>query len=267
MLGHLAGQSAKALQLESVETLFDEYFYDCDPPAPGAHQIGLVLQHHLQGGDAPTYIPLEGRSQCDPYEIAQKIFEQDMGRSARRELVESAYGSLAKAIYPTLRDYNNAVDDALHELEHPEDATRIRKAVPIFEPRPEDQLTPPPEGQNAHDLEALMAKVLEVGTEITGVSLRYDGGLEWTKRLVKGWYGYAHWGEPSRPRIRMNRLLNSPDVSGDTIQFLLWHEFLHVHLKQGHTPTFKNYERRWPTTVDAERELDTLNERFGVQYW
>ena len=65
----------------------------------------------------------------------------------------------------------------------------------------------------------------------------------------------------------MNRLLNSRDVSAETIRFLLWHEFLHTHLRQGHTPTFRDHERRWPGVVEADRELDTLNERFGVQYW
>ena len=65
----------------------------------------------------------------------------------------------------------------------------------------------------------------------------------------------------------MNRLLNSPDIAEETIRFLLWHEFLHVHLRQGHTAVFRELERRWPATVEADRELETLNERFGVQYW
>ena len=268
LVNYLEGQATNKLEGLTVDALFEEFFADCDAPAPGTHHVGLVLQHHLHGGERPSYHELEGRKQCDPYEVARQVFNQDLGRSARRELVENAYGSLAKAIYPALRNYNNAIDDALHELEHPEDATRLHRAVPIFEPRPEDQLSPPPPGRDAHNVEELMADVLELGAKLLGLpALRYDGTLEWTKRLVKGWYGMAHWGNGSGPRIRMNRLLNSPDVSVDTVRFLLWHEFLHVHLRQLHTPTFRDYERRWPNTVEANRELDTLNERFGVQYW
>ncbi len=62
-------------------------------------------------------------------------------------------------------------------------------------------------------------------------------------------------------------LLDSPDVSAETMRYLLWHEYLHLHLKSLHTKTFRELERRWPTSVDGDRELDTLNERFGVQYW
>ena len=268
LLRHLEEMPKQKLQAASADALFAEYFHDCDPPAPGSHQIGLVLQHYLHGGEPAEYHSLEGRKECDPYEIAQHIFDQDLGRSARRQLVEGAYGSLAKAIYPALRDYNTAVDDALHELEHPEDATRVRRAVPIFEPRPEDQLAPPPPGRDAHDPDALMAEVVEAGAELLGVPApSYEGTTTWTKRLVKGWYARAYWGEPTGPRIRVNRLLNSPDIAEETIRFLLWHEFLHVHLRQGHTAVFRELERRWPATVEADRELETLNERFGVQYW
>jgi hypothetical protein len=51
------------------------------------------------------------------------------------------------------------------------------------------------------------------------------------------------------------------------MRFLIWHGLLHVHLSSGHTKTFRAYERRWPGYVEADRELDNLNEKFGVQYW
>ena len=51
------------------------------------------------------------------------------------------------------------------------------------------------------------------------------------------------------------------------MRFLLWHEYLHLFLQQGHTATFREYERKWPGFQAADRQLDQLNERFGVQYW
>lgn len=65
----------------------------------------------------------------------------------------------------------------------------------------------------------------------------------------------------------MNRLLDSPDIGAETMRFLLWHEYLHLYLKQLHTKTFRELERKYPSRVEGDRELDTLNERFGVQYW
>ena len=87
---------------------------------------------------------------------------------------------------------------------------------------------------------------------------------------MKGWYGMA-WHEMTTPtghgRIKINRLLDSPDASADTLRFLLWHEYLHLFLKAGHTKTFRELERKWPDWLACDREMDSLNERFGVQYW
>jgi len=86
------------------------------------------------------------------------------------------------------------------------------------------------------------------------------------RRILKGWYGMAY-DRADPPRGRINRLLDSPDIGVATMRFLLWHEFLPMHLASGHTKTFHEHERRWPACVEAERELDTLTETFGVQYW
>lgn len=87
---------------------------------------------------------------------------------------------------------------------------------------------------------------------------------------IKGWYAKAFFTLDSRPgdgEIRVNKLLDSPDVSADTLRYLLWHEYLHLFLKVGHTEEFRTKERSWPGWMDRDRELDGLNERFGIQYW
>jgi hypothetical protein len=35
----------------------------------------------------------------------------------------------------------------------------------------------------------------------------------------------------------------------------------------GEIKTFRELERKWPNHVEADRILDNLNERFGIQYW
>src|SRR5690606_23452683 len=98
----------------------------------------------------------------------------------------------------------------------------------------------------------------------------HEGPVEWTHRFVKGWYRVARWDAgrpPGHRRIRVNRLLDSPDVPESVLQFLLWHEYLHLHLQDGHTPVFRELERRWPDHIEADGFLDRLNERFGFQAW
>ncbi len=116
-----------------------------------------------------------------------------------------------------------------------------------------------------------MRGVLEDGKTLLNLPrLAFVGPLEWTARIIKGWYGKAYW-EKHVPNgtgtIRINRLLNSPDVSAATMRFLLWHEYLHLYLQQLHTPKFRELEAKWPGRIEADRELDTLNERFGIAYW
>ena len=248
--------------------LYADLFGDCDEPNASPRDVEALRAHRTLGGERPARIAFEARRDCDPYALAALIREGDLGDRAQTALVEERYTSLARAIYPTMRDYWSAVTDALHELRYPDDSTRAVRAVPVFDPRPDEQLRPGP----PHDLPRLLAETLARGRELLGLDapLAHAGKLGWTDRLVKGWYAQARY-EPDTPHghgeIRVNLLLNSPDVSEETLRFLLWHEYLHLHLKAGHTKAFRALERRWPTCVDGDRELDTLNERFGVQYW
>jgi len=263
LLQYLKAADPVTLRTVDSEALHQEFFGDCDVPKPSTHHTGMLVQHFARGGEAPEFHDLKGRQQCDPYQVAQAISDRNLGRKEQRDLIDSSYNSLAKAIYPELREYQAAIDGALYELEHPGEATRDRKAVPVFDPRPDQLLAPGP----THDLKALLSEVLVTGAKLLDLpTLEYAGGLEWSGRLVKGWYGRAYF-STTPALIKLNRLLDSPDFSAETVRFLLWHEFLHVHLAQGHTKTFRQLERLWPTMLECDRELDTLNERFGVQYW
>jgi len=266
LIEHLYGGGAR--EGEDADALYDEYFGDCDDPSASRLDCEALYGHFAFGGERPIHIPLTARTQCDPYAIAETIRARDLGERARVELIEKSYTPLARAIYPERRDYWSAVEDALHELRYPDDSTRRARAIPVFDPGTDEQLAPGPH----HDLSRLMAETLERGRALLGLEspLAYEGELVWTKRLVKGWYAMAYY-EAHTPhghgKIRVNVLLDSPDVSEETMRFLLWHEYLHLYLKAGHPKTFRELERKWPTAVSCERELDTLNERFGVQYW
>lgn len=262
----LAQRPRASLDPSSAAAEHAEFFGDCDPPAPSVHDVSRVLRHFMLGGAVPTWNTFDDRRLADPYEIAEEVWGKDLGERAKGELIEARYTALAKAIYPTLREFRSAVEDALYEKGHPEDTTRTQRAVPIFAPRPEEQMRPGP----THDLAALMADVLRVGSQLIGVELVHTGDLVWTNRIMKGWYGQARWDSTAASGhglIKVNRLLDSPDVSAETMRFLLWHEYLHLFLKAGHTKTFREHERRWTDWVRWDREMYSLNERFGVQYW
>ncbi len=264
----LYATSREQLGHADVDALYDEYFDDCDVPTPGTEPLRAALEHVRAGGERPMFRELAERAKCDPYELARIISTDDLGERRRQELLDQRYSPLARAIFPTPRDFQNAVNDALYELRHPGEATRIPRAIPVFEPGPEAQLRPGPH----HDLETLLTETLALGGRILGLDLASarPRPLTWSRRILKGFYGKAFWERtdlPGHGRIKINVLLDSPDVSAETLKFLLWHEYLHLHLQAGHTATFRELERKWPGAAAADRELDTLNDRFGIQYW
>jgi len=272
LFNHLSKLSAKEFEQLNSAREFEEYFFDCDIPKPAEHDIRAAIEHFRGKGERPEFHSFDDRKACDPCTIADKAEKENLGSRDLSALVEERYKAkaLARAIYPTLRDFSRAIEDALYELRHPEESTRVRRAVPIFDPRSDQMLTPPPIGQHAHDLPLLMNEVLKEGDEILGMRLSFAGELIWTRHIVKGWWAFANWpvdASSGRSRIRVNRLLDSLDISPATIRFLLWHEFLHIFLRQGHTKQFRERERKWPGWIDTDRELNNLNERFGVQYW
>jgi predicted metal-dependent hydrolase len=94
--------------------------------------------------------------------------------------------------------------------------------------------------------------------------------VEWSTHPIKGWYGkaiYEHHTTPGNGRILINTLLDSPAVSQATIKFLLWHEYLHLLLKTGHPPEFRRREKAFPGYIEADRELDNLQNRFNFRWY
>ncbi len=250
------------------EKCFEEFFGDCDHPRPSKYHVGLMVDYLMRGHEKPNHRNYNDRITCDPYTIAREVLSHDLRDSEKDKLIDERYIDLAKAIYPNLIDYGEAIDAALREMKHGGEPIRDPKAVPVFSTLPKNPLRDGP----AYDLVELMAEVLVDGQRHLGKSefLPHFGEVVWTTRLVKGWYGKAYF-EVTNPNgyglIRINKLLDSPSVDVDTLRFLLWHEYLHLYLKAGHTKEFRRLERMWPGYANADRFLDNLNEVFGVQYW
>jgi hypothetical protein len=255
--------TAEQLSSIDVAALDDDIFFDCASPRPSPLEVELIVRRRAAGDATPEYIPLASRAECDPREIARIARERDLRRSEENALLEQRYTALARQIYGSTSAFRAAFDDAMRELEHPGERPPP-KGVPMFEPPASNPLQPGPH----HDLAKLMAETLERGSALLGRPLRHDGELAWSRRIIKGWYGVANLGnQPGVGRIRINVLLDSPDVSAETMRFLLWHEFLHLHLLALHTEEFRRLEHLWPRYTVCDRELDALNERFGIQYW
>jgi superfamily II DNA or RNA helicase len=269
LLAMLDVRTPEELAELEAEQLHDEIFFDCEPIRPSVTDVARVLDHYRSaaaldptGGRRPGYHPLTHREACDPRALARRIQDEDMGEKQRVELVAGAYTSLAQVVYASLTDFRAAVDAALRD----DGSTTVPMGRPIFEPPPTELLPPGP----AHDLDVLLGEMLLRGRELLGHDLPGNITVSWSRRLIKGWYAKAYFRYDTKNgdgEIRVNMLLDSPAVSPDTVRYVLWHEYLHLFLKAGHTEDFRKKEKLWLDWVARDRELDALNERFGVRYW
>jgi superfamily II DNA or RNA helicase len=258
-LSHCDSADLEGIDIEGLDA---EYFRDCEVPKPSTIDIATIVERVRKGDPLPEYVPLEGRALCDPRQLAALARQKDMRGTEVTALLNDRLSPLARVLYPSLVDFRRAFDDAMREIEFPETAPQPKGTV-IFEPLPSNPLQPGP----YHDLQKLFAEMLAQGSRLLGRPLQHDGSVEWSRRVIKGWFGMADFLGPGRGLIRINCLFDSVDVSAAAMKFLLWHEYLHVHLAQLHTPEFRRLERMWPDYAACNREMDALHEKFGIQYW
>jgi hypothetical protein len=223
----------------------------------------------IQASDGrQTYVRFSERADTDPRSLAKKIVAEDMTESEKMTFIAERHSRpLAQAVYPLFAEYVAAVEEAISEWRFPGSSIYESKWQPVFGQLPGEPLAPGP--GPAHDLSSLFVEMLEKGVSILGSQQgteiwRDQVVVRWTERTMKGKFGDADWNKNS---IRVNCLLDSPDVSVETVRFLLWHEFLHIYREEGHTPEFRQLERQWPGAIEADHELDTLDERFNIRYW
>lgn len=134
LIDHLMRLSAEGLSTLAGPAQVDGFFSGCMDPRPALHDVGLVLEHVRRGGGRPEYRVLSERAECDPRRLAELIRDGDLGERARTELIAARYTPLARAVYPTPRDFRAAVDDALFSLQQADSTSTSMLAVAALAP-------------------------------------------------------------------------------------------------------------------------------------
>ncbi len=250
-----------------MEEIRDDYFSDCDIPRPASHHIDGVVCVTRRERRRPVFQSLSGRELCDPATVAEKIWEDQLGPLETARLLASRYEfPLTKAIFGSFEEFRDIVQKEVNNLTSAKTGRRPTLGTVEFEPWGNTPLTPGP----YHDLQQIVHFVLKKGSTIYDLpNLPWSGKIIWSKRPIKGWFGKAYWDSQSAKgagEIRINCLLDSPDISSGALEFLVWHEYLHLFIQAGHTPVFRKLEKKWQGCRESERELDTLNERFEFQF-
>ncbi len=108
----------------------------CGTLAPHRRDLERLVDHMRAGGLRPHWYGIEERRACEPRVLAQQIWDGNLGVRTQSELIHARYGPLARAIYPTLRAYHAAIEDALFLLLHPQVGGPAAWLDPVFETVP-----------------------------------------------------------------------------------------------------------------------------------
>ena len=84
--------------------------------------------------------------------------------------------------------------------------------------------------------------------------------IDYTKKAVKTYFGICRYEDRS---IKINKILNSPDIPRFVIEFVLYHEMLHTVLpNNGHDRVFKERESKFIPSIGAINDA----KKRGIEY-
>jgi superfamily II DNA or RNA helicase len=251
-----------------------ELFDDLAPPQPREIDVRAVVDFIRGTETAPPLV--EFTSSLNIRAIAQDLLARGpLDEQQRRLHLRSTYEStLARAAYPSLSAFRDAVDAEIDRLLAPSGGSDPENVAPPS-PAAEREIPLPQQ----RELRPLLRSALRHGRGLlTGADDTAYGWIldhhppaaDWTRAPVRS--TWAHWSprlygtHAGQPIIRVNKALqiDPEQVADELIEYLLWHEICH-HLRpsHGHDPEFRRLEHLWPDAVALDHELDSLPERLA----
>jgi len=216
---------------------------------PAARDITLFVEalRNLEG-PPPRYL-LEERQEIDPMNVGALVIRENLDARAIAQELYTKYEVVQK-LYGSLRDY------ALKIVEYSyEDTDRITYGVRVPELEVERI---PHRMEPVYDLTALAREVVDE----MFAGKRGMPDISWTDRPYRGYFGVCY----SDGLIRVNKVLNSPDVPREAVKLVVYHEMLHLSI-HGHGQEFRRREALYPDYHELSAFLCTMGEKMDIQGW
>lgn len=222
---------------------------------PSAKDLQFLLDLYRTTGEFPHLHQFAQRKAVDAALLAQKLKDENVGVADLRQRIATVYEQYAETIdslYGSLESYEKRVLDFIH---YPNGVKPLGTKI---EELPEEALTL--DRTPCYDLQELTAEVVsEMFTDFGHVP-----PISWTRRPMEGYFGqYTKWED--RDQIKINSLLNSPDVPRETVKYVIYHELLHRD-NLTHDQAFRHLEHQYPNWTQHERFLDFTFPKFDIKY-
>lgn len=216
---------------------------------PSVRDVALFAEalRNLEG-PPPRYM-LEDRREIDPVTVGARVMRENLDARMVAQALYQEY-EIVRKLYGSLKDY------ALKIVEYSyEDNDRITYGVCVPELEVERI---PHRMEPVYDLGTLSREVIDEMFNGKGEIPQID----WTDRPYRGYFGVCY----SDGRIRINKVLNSPDVPREAVKLVIYHEMLHLSI-HGHGPEFRRREALYPNYYELISFIHTMGEKMDIQGW
>lgn len=226
--------------------------------APRQTHIQEILGYIRKNKKMPPYYSLGTVDEADPYTIGKYIKDTfpkfgDGGLSgAALEWLEKKFeqSKRIQSVYGNYQKFSVAVEMAV----------RLRRNADIIE---EDERRKYHIILGYYNLQELIEEVYQAYPKLRKAEII---SLEWSQRVLKSWFAYCQSIGRNRYKISVNRLMSSPEISRETIKYLLYHELLHANGLWSHDKEFRQAEWQYPDSDRWDSELDSLYEQYKLDF-
>lgn len=256
------------LNEENVKKIIYDFFDDCEDPLPNESDIVMLLGA-LRKKLIINNFTFEEKKEFDVRVLAKKFI--DLNRIQLRKELKKVYdqNTLCRKLYKNI--FNNFYDEVSREIDkivaQSINDTSEKILIPNHEkPEIREWIT---EGYNLMDI--VKSVVYDDNGNLNKIHFP-DGEppnyrISFTNKNLKSYFGICRYSDKT---IKINKLLNSPDVPRFVLEFLVYHELLHTVLpNNGHDNTFRIRERQFTPSKKAIKEADKLGYLYtdSVDYY
>ena len=261
----------KIIGSEFLNNLMVNYFCDCPDPLPNKSDFLLLLSAIKKGITINSFL-FEEKEQFNPRILAEKC--EELRRFELEDKLTEIFESneLCRKIYKNI--FQNFYEEVSREIDRRIFARRKHKETPIEEPKSlKNKATLRSWDSYGYDLNLLANSIVYKDNGEINKLLFPNGeppkySISYTDKEVKTYFGIYRY---SNRTIKINKLLNSPDIPRFVVEFVLYHEILHADMpNNGHDASFRERERKFIPSEEAIKDAENFGYSFDDNisyYW
>lgn len=235
-----------------------EALFDTAETMPIQEDFNSILEMLRENQEMPEYYTFAKRDQVSPTAILQRMWEHFGDSSVIEDKQEywlkAMYekSGVLRALYKTFYMFKKSVELA---MKTPETA----KVLTIDE---REVYHVVPEYYDLHEL------LQEIKQQYPKLAVARVLSVTWSKKVLSSWFGICKriGNDPDTAiyKIRINKLLSSPDVNREAVKYVMFHELLHASGLWKHDENFRCEEWQYPDSEKWDGFLDSLDLQYKL---